>query len=408
MAIGGVMTLSTIAFQSTIRQTTNRSFSLAGENSGLLAEAFNGALTVKTTATAPQFWSEIKHRLNKEFKFNLRTAQIRIINNIFSQLVAGVGTVVLLWYGSKLVFAQELSIGQLIAIYGLKQSFLELISTLVKFVTEWTQVKAITQLLAELFEYSPENQGDELKSFVNLSPQADINCHELNFHYPGRIKLLENLSVTIPGGKIVALIGKSGCGKSSLAKILTGLYNLQSGKIAFGEHQLGDFPLDCLRQQVVLVPQDAFFFHRSIIDNFRLASPDVTIEEIVSACKIAGADEFVSRFPEQYDTVLGAVAANISGGQKQRLAIARAILNNPPILILDESTANLDPISEAEILKSLLNHRQGKTTLLISHRPKVISSADWIVLLDQGKLKFNGSIENFRSQGGEHLDFLSP
>ncbi|MEL6461297.1 MAG: peptidase domain-containing ABC transporter [Cyanobacteria bacterium J06621_15] len=408
MAIGGVMTLSTIAFQSSIRQTTNRSFSLAGENSGLLAEAFNGALTVKTTATAPQFWLEIKHRLNKEFKFNLRTAQIRIINNIFSQLVAGVGTVVLLWYGSKLVFAQELSIGQLIAIYGLQQSFLVLISSLVQFVTEWTQVKAITQLLAELFEYTPENQGDELKSFLNLSPQADINCHELNFHYPGRIKLLENLSVTIPGGKVVALIGKSGCGKSSLAKILTGLYSLQSGNIAFGEHHLGDFPLDCLRQQVVLVPQDAFFFHRSIIDNFRLASPDVTIEEIVSACKIAGADEFVSRFPEQYDTVLGAVAANISGGQKQRLAIARAILNNPPILILDESTANLDPVSEAEILKGLLNHRQGQTTLLISHRPKVINCADWIVLLDEGKLKFNGSLENFRSQGGEHLDFLSP
>ena len=408
LAIGGVMTLSTLTFQSTIRQTTNRSFSLAGENSGLLAESFNGALTVKTTATAPQLWQELKHRLKKEFKFNLRTAQIRIINNIFSQLVAGIGTVVVLWFGSRLVFVQELTIGQLIAIYGLQQSFLGLISTLVQFVTEWTQVKAITQLLAELFEYTPENQGDEAKSFVNLSPEADINCHDLNFHYPGRIKLLENLSVTIPGGKVVALIGKSGCGKSTLAKLLTGLYSLQSGKITFGEHSLGDFPLDCLRQQVVLVPQDAFFFHRSIMENFRLGAPDATFEDIVSACKIASAHEFVSQFPEQYDTVLGVVAANISGGQKQRLAIARAILNNPPVLILDESTANLDPISEAEVLKSLLNHRQGQTTLLISHRPKVIGCADWIVLLDQGKLKFNGSLEDFRSQGGQNLDFLSP
>lgn len=408
LAIGGVMTLSTLTFQSTIRQTTNRSFSLAGENSGLLAESFNGALTVKTTATAPQLWQELQHRLKKEFKFNLRTAQIRIINNIFSQLVAGIGTVVVLWFGSRLVFVQELTIGQLIAIYGLQQSFLGLISTLVQFVTEWTQVKAITQLLAELFEYTPENQGDEAKSFVNLSPEADINCHDLNFHYPGRIKLLENLSVTIPGGKVVALIGKSGCGKSTLAKLLTGLYSLQSGKITFGEHSLGDFPLDCLRQQVVLVPQDAFFFHRSIMENFRLGAPDATFEDIVSACKIASAHEFVSQFPEQYDTVLGVVAANISGGQKQRLAIARAILNNPPVLILDESTANLDPISEAEVLKSLLNHRQGQTTLLISHRPKVIGCADWIVLLDQGKLKFNGSLEDFRSQGGQNLDFLSP
>ena len=408
LAIGGVMTISTFAFQPTVRQTTHRSFSVAGDNAGVLAETFNGALTVKTTAAAPQLWLEIQHRLNKELKFNFRTAQIRIINNIFAQFVAGVGTVILLWFGSILVFRQELSIGQLIAIYGLKQSFLDLISTLVQFVVDWTQVKAITQLLAELFEYIPETQGDESKDFVNLSPAAEINCRNLNFHYPGRVKLLEDLSVSIPGGQVVALIGKSGCGKSTLAKLLAGLYPLQSGNIAMGEHSLGDLPLHCLRQQVVLVPQDAFFLHRSIIDNFRLGAPNVTVDEIVTACKIAGAHEFVSQFPEQYDTVLGAVAANVSGGQKQRLAIARAILNNPPVLILDESTANLDPVTETEVLKSLLTHRQGKTTILISHRPKVIGCADWIVLLEQGKLEFNGSLADFRSQGGEHLDFLSP
>ena len=408
VTIGGAMTLSTVAFRKTIRETTNRSFSVAGENAGLLAESFNGALTVKTTATAPYLWQEIQHRLNKEFKLNFRTAQIRIINSVFSQSVSGVGTVILLWYGSRLVFAGQLTIGQLIAIYGLQQSFLTLISTLVKFVIDFTQVKAITQLLAELFEYTPENQGDEAKEFVTLEPQAAIHCHNLNFHYPGRVKLLEDLSVTIPGGKVVALIGKSGCGKSTLAKILTGLYPLQSGNLTFGEHSLQDLPLDCLRQQVVLVPQDGFFFHRSIIDNFRLGAPNLTFDQIVSACKIARAHEFVSQFPEQYDTVLGAVAANISGGQKQRLAIARAIVNDPSVLILDESTANLDPVSEAEVLQGLLEHRQGKTTILISHRPKVIGCADWIVLLEQGKLEFNGSLKDFREAGGEHLEFLSP
>ncbi|MEA5514144.1 peptidase domain-containing ABC transporter [Nodularia sp. UHCC 0506] len=406
LAIGGAMTLSTLAFQKTIRQTTNRSFSVAGENAGLLAESFNGALTVKTTATAPYLWQEIQHRFHQEFKLNFRTAQIRIVNNVFSQSVAGVGTVVLLWYGSRLVFAEQLTIGELIAIYGLQQSFLVLTSTLVKFVSDWTQVKAITQLLAELFEYTPENQGDELKQSVTLDPQADIKCCNLNFHYPGRVKLLEDLSVTIPGGKVVALIGKSGCGKSTLAKILTGLYPLPSGEIAFGEYRLQDLPLDCLRQQVVLVPQDGFFFHRSIVDNFRLGAPDITFEQIVSACKIAHAHEFISQFPEQYDTVLGAVAANISGGQKQRLAIARAIVNNPPILVLDESTANLDPVTEAEVLKSLLYHRQGRTTILISHRPKVIGCADAIILLEQGQLEFQGSLKDFRSQIGNHLEFL--
>ena len=153
--------------------------------------------------------------------------------------------------------------------------------------------------------------------------------------------------------------------------------------------------LSSQHQVEVAPPQDAFFLHRSIIENFRLSVPNATFESIVKACEITGADEFINQFPQQYDTVLGVVGANISGGQKQRIAIARAILNNPPVLILDESTANLDLISETEILDRLLNYHQGKTTILISHRPQVINRADWIVLLDQGKLKFNGSLDNF-------------
>ena len=398
IAIGSVMTISTFAFQPVIKQATHRSFSVAGENAGVLSEAFNGALTLKTLAAANQLQPEIQHRLDKESKFNFRTAQVRIINNTFSEMVAGIGTVILLWFGSILVFQGELTIGKLIAIYGLKEGFLQFIVTSVKLVTDWTQIKAITRLLAELFEYNPENRGDESKSWLQLSDRAEISLQAIDFHYPGRIKLLENLSVTIPGGQIVALIGKSGCGKSTLAKLLAGLYPLQSGKIYFGNHQLQDLPLYCLRQQVSLVPQDAFFLHRSIIENFRLGTPNATLAQIIQACQITGADEFIARFPQQYDTVLGVVGANISGGQKQRIAIARAILNNPPILILDESTANLDPKSETEILDRLLNHRQGKTTILISHRPQVINRADWIVMLDRGRLQFNGTINNFRDR----------
>ncbi len=233
IAIGAVMTISTFAFQPVIKQATHRSFTVAGENAGVLSEAFNGALTLKTLAAANQLQPEIQHRLDKESKFNFRTAQIRIINTTFSEMVAGIGTVILLWFGSILVFQGELTIGKLIAIYGLKEGFLQFIVTLVKLITDWTQIKAITRLLAELFEYNPENRGDESKSCVQLSDEAEISLQAIDFHYPGRIKLLENLSVTIPGGQIIALIGKSGCGKSTLAKLLAGLYPLQSGNYLF-------------------------------------------------------------------------------------------------------------------------------------------------------------------------------
>ncbi len=206
--------------------------------------------------------------------------------------------------------------------------------------------------------------------------------------------------------KVIALIGQSGCGKSTLAKLIAGLYSSQSGNIRYGTYNQQDLSLECLRQQVVLVPQEPHFWSRSIIDNFRFSYPQVTFEEIVKACQIAGADEFISELPDKYQTVLGEFGANLSGGQKQRLAIARAIVTDPPILILDESTGALDPVSEARVLDRLLDYRQGKTTLMISHRPKVIQRADWIVMLERGKLKIQGTPEDLSSLAGEHLDFL--
>jgi ATP-binding cassette subfamily C protein len=190
--------------------------------------------------------------------------------------------------------------------------------------------------------------------------------------------------------------------------VIAGLYSLQSGNIRIGIYNLQDLSLDCLRQQVVLVPQEPHFWSRSIVENFRLGTPHVTFEEIVIACQIAEADDFISKLPDKYQTVLGEFGANISGGQRQRLAIARAIVTDPPILILDESTANLDPVSEAQVLDQLLYYRQSKTTILISHRPRVIQRADWIVLLEQGKLKMQGSVAELRSHSGDHLDFLTP
>jgi ATP-binding cassette subfamily C protein len=188
-------------------------------------------------------------------------------------------------------------------------------------------------------------------------------------------------------------MGKSGCGKSSLVKLLAGLYQPQSGNIRIGKYNMLDLSLDCVRQQIVLVPQDSHFWSRSIVENFRLGSPHASFEQIVDACEIAVADEFISKLPDKYQTILGEFGANLSGGQRQRLAIARAIVNNPPILILDESTANLDPESENQVLDNLFTSRQGKTTILISHRPQILKRADWLVVMEQGQVIQQGSVK---------------
>jgi ATP-binding cassette subfamily C protein len=401
------MTLSTIAFLPILQQQNRRLLVLDAENQGVLVETFKGALTLKTTTAAPQFWEEFQSRFGRLANLTFRTIQIAIINKTFSRLVSRIGSIALLWFGSSLVISKELSIGQLLAFNSMNANFTAFILTGVEFVDELTRAQTATERLTEVIDSTPEDKGDSKKPFANIAGDAEIVCTNLNFHHAGRVDLLIDFSLKIFGGQVVALIGKSGCGKSTLAKLIAGLYMPQSGNIRIGIYNQQDLSLDSLRQQVILVPQEAHFWSRSIIENFRLGSPHVTFEEIVKACQIAEADEFISTLPDKYQTVLGEFGANISGGQRQRLAIARAIVNNPPILILDESTAGLDPVSEAQVLDQLLYHRQGKTTIMISHRPRVINRADWIVLLDRGKLKLQGSLEELKVQPGEHLDFLT-
>jgi len=277
-----------------------------------------------------------------------------------------------------------------------------------EFVDEFTRAKTATERLTEVIDATPEAPDDTKKPFAKIPDTADIICTNLNFHHAGRVDLLKDFSITIPGGKVTALIGKSGCGKSTLAKLIASLYSLQSGNIRIGIYNLQDLSLECLRQQVVLVPQEPHFWSRSILENFHFSYPNATFEQIVTACQIANADEFISKLPDKYQTVLGEFGANISGGQRQRLAIARAIVTDPPILILDESTGALDPVGEAEVLDKLLFHRQNKTTIMISHRPRVIERADWIVLLENGQLKLQGTPKELRSHPGNHMDFLTP
>jgi ATP-binding cassette, subfamily C, bacterial len=408
MIVAACMSISTFIFLPALQQKIRNVLVLEAENQGILVETFKGALTLKTTTATPQFWEEFQSRYGRLANQKFRTVQIGIINNVFSGLVSSIGSITLLAIGSLLVVGRELTIGQLLAFNSMNANFIGFIATIIGFIDEFTRTKTATQRLTEVIDSTPEYQDDTEKPFAKISENADIACTKLNFHHAGRVDLLEDFSVTIPGGQVVALIGKSGCGKSTLAKLIAGLYTIKSGNIRFGIYNLQDISINCLRQQVVLIPQEAHFWSRSIMENFRLGSPHLSLEDVVTACQTAGADEFISKLPEKYQTVLGEFGSNISGGQRQRLAIARGIVNSPPVLILDESTAGLDPVSEAEVLDKLLFHRKGKTTILISHRPRVIQRADWIIFLENGTLKIQGTPDELRKISGEHIDFLIP
>jgi ATP-binding cassette subfamily C protein len=398
IAFAFLMMLTTVLLLPRLRQRVRSVLVLDAENQGILVETFKGAMTLKTTTAAPQFWEEFQMRFGRLANVTFRTMQIAIINNTSSKLVSNLSTIGLLWFGSTLVISKELSIGQLLAFNSMNTNLVMFITMAIGFVDQAARVQAAAQRLSEVIDATPEVQADDKRSRVVLSANANIICKNLTFHYPGRTELLEDFSLTLPGGKAIVLMGKSGCGKSTLVKLLAGLYQPQSGNIRVGKYNLSDLSLDSVRQQVVLVPQDSHFWSRSIVENFRLGAPHATFEEIVSACQLAAADEFISQLPDKYQTILGEFGANLSGGQRQRLAIARAMINNPPVLILDESTANLDPESETQVLDNLFAHRRGKTTILISHRPQITQRADWVVMLERGRVQWQGSAQELARQ----------
>lgn len=395
-----------LLFLPAMNQQRRREIVLQTENQGFLVETFHGVQILKTTQATSQAWQEYQSNYGRIANLGWKSMKLELFSNTVTSIFSNLTNIAVLWFGSYLVINNTLSIGQLLAFYGMSEQFLEFLSSTIQLFDEFVTARISIQRLIEVIDTPLEDNNDLRKPWAEIPGDADIICSEINFHHAGRTDLLEDFSLTIPGGKVVALIGQSGCGKSSLAKLITGLYKIQSGNIRYGIYNQTDLSLEYLRQQVVLVPQEPHFWSRSIFDNFLFSYPNTNLEEIIKACQIAGADEFISQLPNKYHTVLGEFGANLSGGQRQRLAIARAIVNNPPILILDESTGGLDPISEAQVLQRLLKHRQGKTTIMISHRPKVIQCADQILFLEKGHLKVQGTPKELRNIPGEHLSFL--
>jgi ABC-type bacteriocin/lantibiotic exporter with double-glycine peptidase domain len=359
----------------------------SSENQGYLVEVFRAATVLKTTEATPQAWQEYQRNFGRLARLSWDTTKLRLNESTATSLLGGLTSIALLWYGSSFVINSQLSIGQLLAFNGMGANVLGFLAGLSGLSQELITSGVVLRRLSEVLERDPENANEAEKHHAGISSQAPIRCNDISWHYPGRRALLDHFTLDIPGGLTTALIGESGCGKSSITKLIAGIYPLEHGSIHYGSFSSRDLNLDSLRRQVVLVPQESHFFNRSIFDNFAFTHPGVDFAQVVEACQLAMADDFIHDLPDGYGTVLGEFGANLSGGQKQRLAIARALINDPPVLIMDESTSALDPVLEQRLMNRLLHHRKGRTTILVSHRPSVILRADWIVYIERGQVK---------------------
>ena len=387
LACFAVVLISNICFLPAQQHLARHLLVKTAENQGFLVELFRGISVLKTSEATGQAWEEYQRNFGRLAHMSWSALRLDLQEGTITNFLGTLTSIGLLWYGSSFVISQQLSIGQLLAFNGMGANVLGFLAGLSGISQEILRADVVIKRMADVLERQPESAANAGKHSVALTGNDDLVCDHVTFSHPGRRPLLDALSLRIPGGVTTALIGESGCGKSTITKLIAGLYPLQEGSIHYGPYSSIDLDIDSLRRQVVLVPQDSIMFNRSIYDNFAFAHPHIDFSQVVEACRIALADDFIRELPEGYQTILGEFGANLSGGQRQRLAIARALIGSPSILILDESTSALDPVLEARLMDNLLAQRQGLTTLLISHRPSVIMRSDWIIYLDRGRVK---------------------
>ena len=230
-------------------------------------------------------------------------------------------------------------------------------------------------------------------SLATSNVRGEIKFDNITFAYNERQPIIENLSLDIPAGNTVAIVGSTGSGKSTIVKLLLRFYEINSGTINIDGIDIKDINLTDLRKSIGLVSQDVFLFHGTVKDNIAYGKNTSTETEVIEAAKIAEAHQFISNLPQGYNTIVGERGQKLSGGQRQRIAIARAVLKNPPILILDEATSAVDNETEAAIARSLEKITQNRTTIAIAHRLSTIRNADCIYVLEYGKIVERGTHE---------------
>jgi len=258
------------------------------------------------------------------------------------------------------------------------------------------------RMLGVVMNTAPEPAGGGVRNQV----RGQIEFENVSFRYqPDLPFVVKNFNLGMPSGSTVGFVGRSGSGKTTVTKLLQSLYPVTQGLIKIDGIDIRELDKAHLRRNIGVVLQENYFFSGSVRDNISLPKQSATLEEIIYASKLAGADEFVQKLPRGYDTMLEENASNLSGGQKQRLAIARALLTNPPILIFDEATSALDPESEEVIRRNLKNIARGRTVLIVSHRLSIVSHADKIVVLDKGEISAFGTHKELIAQPGIYREF---
>jgi subfamily B ATP-binding cassette protein HlyB/CyaB len=358
-------------------------FVKAADSQSFLVESISGMETLKSMAAESRFQRQWEEKLSEYVRASFKTGHLANITQQGIQFISKALNLVLLWMGAKLVLSGELTVGQLIAFNMLSARVNAPILRLATLWQEFQQMRVSLRRLGDILDAPAEAPITASLSLPRLN--GDIKFEDISFKYrsDGR-EILRNLSLHVKSGELVGIVGSSGSGKSTLAKLLLRLYIPSHGRVLLDGADLSGINPILVRRQVAVVTQDVVLFSRSVRENIAMGQVDVAFDEVVDAAGRAGADDFIRKLPQGYDTVLGERGSNLSGGQRQRIAIARALVMQPRILILDEATSMLDADTEMQFWKNIRAIAKQRTVIAITHRLSTVLDMDRIIVMEDG------------------------
>lgn len=381
--------LSLAVFNKRVRSLSQRVREQYARSQSELQELLSAASLIKAftaeSGASLRFFSGIKKVIKSEIKLDV----VSTLAGLCALLISGAGPVAVLWYGSAEIMRNNLTLGGMMAFMSFTSYLFGPVRAIYDLNLGVQRSLPAVERIFEILDTCPEENGtDELKASKGIIRYEDVS---FSYHRAGDTFALKDVSFEIGSGQMVALAGRSGAGKTSLAMLLLGFYRPDAGRILIDDQDIRKVSLRSLRESIGWVSQETLLFSGTVADNLRLAKPSAGDDELKSAAALANAHEFIAKLPQGYQTFVGERGCTLSGGQRQRLAIARALLKNPRILILDEATSQLDSYSEKAIQQALKNIKNRISTLVIAHRLSTIRQADSIVVLEQGRVLEQGT-----------------
>jgi ATP-binding cassette, subfamily B, bacterial len=359
--------------------------------STLVEETVSGIRVVKGLGAGAALESRFRRRSDEIMDRALHLARLDAVFVPFLEMLPLLGIAAVLWFGGRRVISGELSVGSFVAFNAYVVMLVWPLRVLGQRVTTLQKALGASGRITEVLEAEPRLLEPRHPQELERPVRGDVRLEGVCFGHEGDHAVLDGLDLHVSPGESVALVGATGSGKSTVAGLLARLYDPEDGRVLLDGHDLRDLRLDDVRRSVALVFEETFLFSESVRENIRVGRPDAGDDDVQGAAELAGASDFVDNLPDGYDTILGERGFSLSGGQRQRIAIARAILADPAVLVLDDATSAVDATKEHEIRAALTKVMRGRTTLVIAHRPATIALADRVAVLEGGGIVEEGT-----------------